>query len=199
MTFINDDQMFRYILLIGFACVLPAATYFRVKSQARMESLDRKQEGWIMIPLRLMGVGAILGTLAFAINPLWMYWSSVALPTWLRWVGVVFGIPGAFVLLWTFRTLGPNLTDTVVTRQEHHLITHGPYRWVRHPFYVSFMLAVIANALVTANAFVALCGALAFLLIYLRTSVEERNLEERFGDEYRFYTRRTGRFFPRVA
>jgi protein-S-isoprenylcysteine O-methyltransferase Ste14 len=29
------------------------------------------------------------------------------------------------------------LTDTLVTRREHTLITHGPYRWVRHPFYVN--------------------------------------------------------------
>ena len=39
------------------------------------------------------------------------------------------------LLVWTFRCLGKNLTDTVVTRQEHTLVMQGPYRWVRHPFY----------------------------------------------------------------
>ena len=41
----------------------------------------------------------------------------------------------AVLLIWTLRSLGPNLTDTVVTRQAHTLVTRGPYRWVRHPFY----------------------------------------------------------------
>ena len=44
-----------------------------------------------------------------------------------------------------------NLTDTVVTRKEHTLVTSGPYRWVRHPFYSAFGLAVLANSVTAAN------------------------------------------------
>ena len=43
-------------------------------------------------------------------------------------------------------------------------------------------------------AFFAIC----FVLLYFRTSIEEANLIERFGDEYRAYMLRTGRFLPRV-
>jgi len=65
------------------------------------------------------------------------------------------------MLLWTFQTLGPNLTDTVVTRKIHTLVTRGPYRWVRHPFYDSAALCIVANSLIAANWFLLLTGALA--------------------------------------
>jgi len=135
---------------------------------------------------------------AFLIDPAWMAWSSVPLPVWLRWVGVSIGVLAAALLIWTFRNLGKNITDTVVTRKEHFLVLTGLYRWVRHPFYLSFALAMLANSLVTANWFVLATGAVVLCLLVYRTSKEEENLVERFGDDYRRYMSATGRFWPRL-
>ncbi len=107
------------------------------------------------------------------------------------------GITGGLLLVVTFRTLGKNLTDTVVTRAEHTLVTRGPYRWVRHPCYLATALAVVANSLVTANWFLALTGGIVFGLLVLRTRIEEEKLIERFGEDYKEYMKRTGRFLPR--
>ena len=103
-----------------------------------------------------------------------------------------------FLLTWTFHNLGKNITDTVVTRKEHFLVTSGPYRWVRHPFYVSFQLVVLAVSLMMACWFVLAIGSVVLLLLILRTAKEEEKLIERFGDEYRRYMERTGRFWPRL-
>jgi len=84
----------------------------------------------------------------------------------------------------------------VVTRKEHELVTGGSYRFVRHPFYCAFILAVLANSIVAANWFLLLTGVSAWLVIVYRTKKEEENLIARFGDEYRSYMERTGRFFP---
>ena len=100
------------------------------------------------------------------------------------------------LLTWTFHSLGRNLTDTVVTRREHTLVTHGPYRWVRHPFYVVVALWGLSFSLLTANWLLALLGVAALTMLVIRTRIEEAKLAERFGDEYRAYARRTGRFFP---
>jgi hypothetical protein len=67
------------------------------------------------------------GILAYMTNPAWMAWSSMPLPGWLRWAGAALALLGAGLLVWTFRTLGPNLTDTVVTRRSHTIVTRGPY------------------------------------------------------------------------
>jgi protein-S-isoprenylcysteine O-methyltransferase Ste14 len=179
----DHDQTFRVVLIVGAVIVFPVMAYHRLKSQATGETLDRRQEGrFILFTLRPVGVAAMLGLLAFMIDPSWMAWSSVALPEWLRWTGVGFGVLAAGLLIWAVRSLGPNLTDTVVTRKAHHLVTGGPYRWIRHPFYDAMGLAVLANSLTAANWFLFWAGGLTFVLIIVRTQTEEEQLLARFGD-----------------
>ncbi len=192
------DDLARIILLVGFAAVFPVGLYHRLRSRTD-ERLDRRQEGWlILLSLRPLATASMAGLVAFLIEPNWMKWSSLDLPNWARWTGVGLGVAAGGLLIWTFHSLGHNLTDTVVTRRNATLVTHGPYRWVRHPFYLAFAMAVIANALVTANAFLGITGIGAFLAIVARTSIEERKLIDRFGHDYEEYMRHTGRFLPRI-
>jgi protein-S-isoprenylcysteine O-methyltransferase Ste14 len=194
----TSDNTFRWVLLGGLLAVLPVAAYHRLRSITR-ERLDRTQEGWfILIMLRLAGLGTMVGTVAYVANPQGMAWASVPLPDWLRWTGA--GLVGlcALLLAWTLHSLGRNLTDTVVTRKEHTLVTTGPYRWVRHPFYVSVLLSVLSYALLAANWFIFASGLVLFTMMVLRTRIEEGKLLERFGEEYRRYMERTGAFFPRL-
>jgi protein-S-isoprenylcysteine O-methyltransferase Ste14 len=136
----------------------------------------------------------MVGLAAFMISPASMAWSSVRLPVWLRWAGVGMGALAAGLLTWTLANLGRNLTDTVVTRREHTLVSSGPYRWVRHPFYDAVALSVLA----AANWFLLGTGGLVVVLLVARTRREEERLALRFGDSYRSYIARTGRFLPRL-
>jgi protein-S-isoprenylcysteine O-methyltransferase Ste14 len=194
----THDDTFRLVLLISIAVMLPVAACYRIRSQLTREKLDRRQEGWFLMvrPLALVWVG---GMIAWLIDPEWMNWSAVPLPVWLRWAGVGLGVASFVLTTWTFHTLGPNLTDTVVTRKNAYLVTNGPYRYVRHPFYVSFLIAVVANGLTIANWFIGGLGLVAWLMLRARTALEEERLVARFGDDYRRYMERTGRFFPRRA
>lgn len=191
------DDLARIILLGGFAVVAPIGLYHRLRARTD-EKLDRRQEGWlVLLTLRPLAVAFMAGLATFLIAPHKMAWAAVELPSGVRWTGVVIGIAASGLLIWTFYSLGRNLTDTVVARREATLVVHGPYRWVRHPFYLAFALAVIANALLTASAYLAITGGAAFVAIVARTSIEEQNLIDRFGDDYVDYMRRTGRFLPR--
>lgn len=197
MTF--EDDIFRIVLGIGFLLLLPFTAYHRIRSQATKEKLDRRQEGlFILLTLRPFGIASMVGLIAYIMYPAAMEWSSVPLPTWLRWIGVGLGIASGLLVIWTLLCLGKNLTDTVVTRKSHSLVTRGPYRWVRHPFYSSVTLAVVANALAAANWFLFITGGLFFILIAIRTRKEEQLLLERFGEEYQSYMNTTGRFLPKV-
>ncbi len=194
-----SDNLARIILLIGFAVVIPIGIYHRLKSNTD-EKIDRRQEGWpILVGLRLLAMICFAGLLAFLINPGSMAWALLNLPDWSRWLGVGFGVASAGLIIWTFQSLGHNLTDTVVTRRNATLVTHGPYRWVRHPFYLAFALTVIAITLITSSGFFAIFGTATFIAIVIRTPIEERKLIERFGDDYARYMRATGRFLPRIG
>jgi protein-S-isoprenylcysteine O-methyltransferase Ste14 len=197
----DNESVFRSIVFIDLAVTLPIALYHRIKSQATREKLARKEEGlFIMIGLRLCGLIAWIAMTAYLINPSWMDWSSVGLPTWLRWIGAFVALAAVPPLLfWTFHSLGKNLTDTVVTRREHTLVAHGPYRWVRHPFYDVVLLWTLSLSLIIANWLLAILGLAVFAMLAVRTRIEEERLIERFGDEYRTYMKRTGRFFPRLT
>src|SRR5687768_390028 len=133
----TDDQVFQVILIVAVVILMPIAIYHRVQAMSG-EKLDRSREGAVFLTARVVLAGpAMVGFLAYLINPEWMEWSALPVPIWLRWLGIAIGVLGGAFLVWTFRSLGKNITDTVVTRKEHTLVTTGPYRWVRHPFYVS--------------------------------------------------------------
>ncbi len=131
------------------------------------------------------------------INPQWMAWSAMPIPTWLRWFGVGLVACSCTLVLWTFHNLGRNLTDTVVTRRDHTLVVSGPYQYVRHPFYIAIALQILGGSLVTANWFILLAGMVPLAFLATRTRIEEQKLVDRFGPEYQDYMRRVGRFVPR--
>jgi protein-S-isoprenylcysteine O-methyltransferase Ste14 len=195
---VADDAVFRWVMVAGFAGVVGITAPHRMKAGTR-EKLDRRKEGVFMLAtLRPAGAALWLGVIAYMINPAWMSWSAISLPVWLRWSGAGFCALSLALLTWTLPTLGANLTDTVVTREHHTLVTRGPYRWIRHPFYVAMALVVLGSALVAANWFVLASGAVVFTLLAVRSRVEEEQLAARFGDAYREYKKRTGRFLPKL-
>jgi len=194
-----DDQ-FRSILLIGFAVAVPIMAGYRIRSNMSREKLDRLQEGWgLFLGIRLLALVSVAGLIAFLSNPDRLAWSAVPLPLWARWLGVGLGVVAVGLIIYTFHHLGRNLTDTVVTRKDHSLIVSGPYRWVRHPFYVACALAFIANGLATANWFIFLTSAAVLVLLIKRTDREEARLIARFGEDYHLYMRRVGRFVPKLG
>lgn len=192
------DDIARWIILSGFMVLAPVGVYHRLHAHTG-EPLDRSQEGWLILALlRPLGILFMCGIIAFMWYPPSMEWSRIALPGAVRWWGIGVGCVGGVLLIWTFRALGHNLTDTVVTRQQATLVTRGPYAWVRHPFYLSFALLVVANSIVASNWYLLLTGMGCFGLMMVRTRREESKLVERFGAEYTQYARVTGRFLPGI-
>jgi protein-S-isoprenylcysteine O-methyltransferase Ste14 len=197
-SFLTSEWAYRLTVLAGLLSFAPVGIYFRLRSAKTRESLDRRQEGWaILISLRLAGLAMLLSTVAYIAWPALVGWAQVSLPPLVRWCGVPFGAFGALLFVATLRALGPNLTDTVVTRREHTLVTHGPYRWVRHPFYLSALSGGVGTALLAANLLILASTLTVYALLVLRTPIEERHLAARFGRDYDEYRRHVGAFFPR--
>jgi len=196
----NVDDSFRISLIVLAAVFLPVALYHRLRADTG-EKIDRWQEGVVILfGLRLGAAVVFASGIIWLIHPAWMAWSGLPLPAWLRWVGFVVAVCGVGLFFYALHHLGQNITDTVVTRRRHTLITTGPYRWVRHPFYAACILLFVGGSLAMANWFILLsCSILWYAFLLPRTGIEEQNLIARFGDDYRSYMRRVGRFVPRIG
>ncbi len=194
-----NENIFRILAAIILFTGIGISSYFRRKADRESgEKISRKVDGTPMMTLiRIGGLILWLSPLVYLINPAWMAWSKIGLPDSIRWLGVAIGILCVFGIYWLFSSIGSGITPTSATRKEHQLVTSGPYRWVRHPLYTVGSSMFIAFGMMADNWFIALLGILAFVGMAIRTPKEEANLIEKFGDEYREYMKRTGRFLPK--
>lgn len=193
------DNIYRWI---GFVLLLIGggiSRYFRSRADQSGEEISPQGEGALLLTLRrTVGLGMWLSVLVYLINPRWMAWSQFELPEWVRWSAVGIMSLCLPLLYWMFRSLNDNVTPTVAIREEHQLVTGGPYRWIRHPLYTFGFVFFISFSLMAANGLILVMTLLTLMIIMARTPIEEERLLERFGEEYREYMQRTGRYLPRI-
>jgi len=103
---------------------------------------------------------------------------------------------GLLFSAWARRHLGRNWSGTVTIKEDHELITTGPYGIVRHPIYTGLLLAFIGSAIAIGEWRGLVGVVLAFLSFLLKLRIEERWMRERFGDAYRAYCRRVPALVP---
>ena len=199
----TTESIFRVAFWVLFAGVLVMRIYFALKVRRAGERVmpDREaveREGRGMFAVRVILGFILLGWLVlYAINPTWMSVFSVPFPDWLRWIGFALGLVSLGLWTWTQVALGKEWSPQLQLRKEHRLVTTGPYVRVRHPLYTAMFGYVTGLALVTANWFFIVFAIIAIVGISIRVPKEEEMMTKEFGDEYKAYMKRTGRFFPK--
>jgi protein-S-isoprenylcysteine O-methyltransferase Ste14 len=180
----------------GIFCGIRAA-YEAKAHQSRGRA--KFKEGRVHGALHLAGgLMFVLTLLTYTLVPSLLEWAEIALPAWLQWVGVVMGAMSVPLIFWVHSALGSNFSVTLHIRDEHTLVVNGPYRWVRHPMYTILYMHLVAVFLLTRNWLIGVVSLIALTTIIIaRLKKEEETMIEKFGDQYREYMRRTGRFFPR--
>lgn len=100
---------------------------------------------------------------------------------------------------WTTSILGKLFTATITLQENHDIISAGPYRYLRHPAYLSSLATMLAVPLVFQSSWGLIAFAVVALPAYLyRIHVEEIALVGRFGAAYVENARRTWRLIPFV-
>ena len=196
-----NENIFRILAALILVTGMGISIYFRHKADRESgEKIPRKVDGtFFMTIIRIGGLILWLTPFVYLINPAWMVWSKIGLPEWVRWLGVILGVAAVLGIYWLFSSIGSGITPTSATRKEHQLVTTGPYRWVRHPLYTIGSSLFLAFGTMADNWFIMVLGMLAFIGMASRTPKEEANLIEKFGDEYREYMQRTGRYLPKLG
>ena len=196
-----NENIFRIAAAVILLAGMGISSYFRIKADKETgEKVSRKVDGNVMMTfIKLGGLILWLSPFVYLINPAWMAWSKIGFPEWARWIGFGLGVICVFGIYWLFSSIGSGITPTSGTRNQHKLVTNGIYRYIRHPLYTFGSSMFIAFGMMADNWLIILFGVLAFIAMAVRTPKEEANLIEKFGDEYREYMKRTGRFLPKLG
>lgn len=83
--------------------------------------------------------------------------------------------------------MGDNWSPVPEQKENHQLVTHGIFRFARHPMYAVFLWAAIGTLLATLNWLFAWCVSGSVGFVMRRIETEEEILINIFGDQYREY------------
>jgi protein-S-isoprenylcysteine O-methyltransferase Ste14 len=187
--------------LFGGLIVLQIYFASRVHQAGERVRADRnaiEREGWGYVVVRITASLALIAFLVlYAINPTWLGVLSVPFPDWLRWAGIALGCISFVLYAWAQATLGKEWSPHLQMREQHHLVTTGPYARMRHPIYAAYLVFMMSIALVTANWFFIALLVVSIVVLALRIPKVEQMLIETFGEEYKKYMQRTGGLFPK--
>ncbi|MCW5876074.1 MAG: isoprenylcysteine carboxylmethyltransferase family protein [Anaerolineales bacterium] len=186
-------------LLLVLAAIFIMGHYRRRADRADKVVAGHSESGWAQSLRSLSGAIFYLGLLTYLVHPPALNWSAIAdWPVSARWAGVVLMAANLPLVVWTLRSLGHNFTSTVETRDNHTLVTSGPYAHIRHPFYTFGAVFFLGAVLVAGNWFLLICAIVGLWGLFSRTPLEEQMLLKRFGSQYEAYMHSTGRYLPRL-
>ena len=193
----ESEVGFRVILSSLYLLVVLIRSYYMRRGSESVQTISRTRKERLKLPLlaSISGMGTVAG-LVHVFVPQRMRWATLPVPIWSRWVGVGLGVTSLPLFAWTHHALGKNWSLALVTKEEHTLVSSGPYRWVRHPMYTVIFLQGLAFFLLSANWVIGISGLGTSILCVARVGDEEGLMIEEFGDQYRAYIERTGRFLP---
>jgi len=128
---------------------------------------------------------------AVFVKPLWLPEVSVSAFI-MEFAGYLFLLVGLMVRIWCIFYIG--------SRKSKELITEGPYSICRNPLYVGTFLLTVGVGLSFENLLMVLLALVIVVpMHFITVKMEETNLENIFGEEYRTYKRKTQRFWPKFS
>ena len=185
------------IFFVGFVVYTAIRGVYARRTRNR-EKVHRQVDQLEKSLLLLVIPSGLLLPVLYLFTPL-LWFADYRLPAFAPWLGTALMVIAIWLFWRSHADLGLNWSATLEVRKDHHLVTCGVYRSIRHPMYASILLFGLAQALLLPNWLAGWSAFVPFIVLYLvRTPREEQMMCKFFGDEYRDYMRQTGRLFPRL-
>ncbi|MFX1508634.1 MAG: methyltransferase [Promethearchaeota archaeon] len=196
----TEEELLHIAFSSCFLIFLFERGYFQSKAMRTSGELAKyKTKKFSLLGLLVIFIFAqlwVLGTFIFILNPSFLDWSALPLPSSIKWIGLVLTALGMGVEFSTQLYLGRNYSTLLNIREKHSLITTGPYRYVRHPMYTALITVGVGLSFLSANWYFALPFIVTIVVIILRIKKEEEVMIDKFGEEYIQYMKKTKRFIP---
>lgn len=191
------------VTMIYISFVLTLADWFAALRKGEAVTLlpergGRKWPLWTQALIILIGMALCIPLFYYGWIPLFHVPSNAALA--LGVIGLVLYLAGFTFVLWARRTLGKNwglsTSQQVKLLDDHQLIQSGPYAFVRHPMYFGAWVLFLGLTLLYPVWAVFILFLSALIAFSGRARREESALEERFGNTWLEYKKRTRFLIP---
>jgi len=194
--FLSSPYRMGYALVVGgFALLCGIQSYHSLAGiqDGKEETGQRIKRQTLIggILVFILFIGLVL--IPFSSKRNWLIFSVI---TWLGWVGVVLCGMGYWLVFWSGLALGRQYSAEVTLQKDHHLITKGPYRFIRHPRYLGLLLISFGFSLIFHSWLGLIFTAFAKILVLTRIHDEEGLLQDHFGSQWEDYCRKTWRIMP---
>lgn len=191
-------ETLRYVLALMMLAMLPGAVLFWF-------SIHPFIHFWRRFPVRLVLALHYCALLVLAVGIAWFGRGLLTVEYGTHWALFASGLLLLVVAVWFRRVLQRELSNARLTgapeldpqRSDNLLLRTGVYARMRHPRYLQIFVVLLGWSLMVN--FLAIYALVAAYLCVLMPLVwcEERELEERFGEDYRTYRREVPwRFVP---
>jgi len=201
----TTETTFRLAFLVLLLALLAMRVFFMLRVRLAGERLlpDQKaiarEGGRVVLMVRVAGFFLLMAFLVmYFTRSAWIDVFLFSLPAWLRWAGFVMGLVSVLFWTWTQVSLDTQWSAQLQLTKEHHLVTSGPYARMRHPLYTAMIGWSCSLAVLTANWIFVFIAALTLAAVVWRVPKEEKMMLEAFGEDYKAFTLRTGRYLPRL-
>jgi protein-S-isoprenylcysteine O-methyltransferase Ste14 len=205
------ERLTAAVLLLPLLALMPVSiSYWTMYRKKEKYGSGKQRIGYKKAFLALVAVGY------FGIWPLWVggivllclerYSATLASLTFsfplaplVQAVGLVVLYVGSLLFTWAVGSAGRYLRpSTSGVQSDHRLVQDGPLGIVRHPYYVSYVLILVGLSLALTMLWPLLLALCVVAGMGPTADAEEAQLAALFGEEYRQYQRRVGRFFPKL-
>ena len=117
----------------------------------------------------------------------------------IRIIGLVVYLIFSWIQIWATKILGENYSQDIAIKKNHQLIIIGPFKFVRHPQYLSQFIMDLGGAVATLSLILAPMALIQIPFLFLRASLEDKLLEKHFGENFRNYKKKSGMIFPFIG
>lgn len=182
------------ILLLFYGCYF-VKMLGQKKKGIQTDQMGKGKQGFVKWIEIIMKIATFAVPMAEVIS---IFLGTSQFPTWVRVVGAIIGALGVAAFMCAVITMRDSWRAGVSKTEHTELVTSGIYQISRNPAFLGFDLVYIGIILMFFNWILFAISAFAALMFHLQiVNVEEKFLNETFGDSYQKYAKAVNRYLGR--
>lgn len=185
-----EAWVYAIICILGFAIsrMLAARRYPDLIAERVRLMLHENDKHWDRLLVALLGLGFSLMLLVAGLDALYGWSSPFNLPTKILSLVIILAgyVLGSFALL---ENRFFSFMVRIQAERSHHVISSGPYRWIRHPGYAGALLVYMLTPIFLDSRWAFLPAIFLMVVLVIRTDLEDRFLQDELAG-YADYARR---------